>query len=977
MTVRRTTASQPRVIERWFPCAEVSTASGSGWGSSGAETRLMTWFAKRPLAQARAAVLCSLLPWPEDPNEQVRVQSVLREALGACQDPSWYECVDGKCSTVDCNRGGHMKQASRPHAYGIIDCARHDPTGGYDSARSDVLQLLKEAYPDRPAELLDPFSGRGLIPLEAARYSQQAYAIDYSPVATLASRLLVDWPFRDWSGEPELTFVSGMGQTRSFDAGDPLRLLRDVEAVQVEVQRRIENELDEFYPKNDDGTRPWGYLWAQVIPCDRCDREFPLYGSNELRRPASDGVDPGCSFEIRTSGDSWSTIISEGLTSQLVTMRAKGNKRGKLAWCPFADCGHAHELSEHKRLVSERFDNLALLVVADANGGKKTYRLPTSDEIWAAHLAKARLAELTVNCLPARPHERVPIGTDAVVAGLYGAQSFGDLSLDRQNLLHAIIAQSISDIGRHLRDALVSDEYVRALTGYAGATLVRKLRNSTRGAALYPKQNAVGDIFVSESSVGFNYDFFETGISSGPGTWSTKIGAPKFIGNQSLVGGRPGIVQRGSALALPFRDGTLDAVVTDPPYGMYIDYSDASDLFYVWLRRALAGIHPDFAITSNPKGVQEKNEEIITKRHYKNLRDHRTPEFYKQNISKAFAECRRAVHPDGVVTIVFGHGDPEAWRNLLEAISDAGLVLTGAWPANTEKGGQAGSANIQTTLTLACRAAPLYRPDGRVAEVDAEMRAIIAERVRDVWTPSGLSYVDQKMAAAGPALEVVGRYGRILDKVGKPVDLTRYLPLARQAVTEAHDLRFDALPLDTFDQKTRFALEWVRSFGRQVQAASEARWNRLAADMEEADVEGVLADVVKGVRLALSTEVRVKPSEGVSVFEAALAAAVAWRDGSLADAAAAIRTCGVEADDAHFWACLNALAKNLPETDADGSVWTAMVRNRDALAAGIMNAESAAAAVVDQERQVARVNAMNPALFETPNSLFDQESDVR
>jgi putative DNA methylase len=381
-------------------------------------------------------------------------------------------------------------------------------------------------------------------------------------------------------------------------------------------------------------------------------------------------------------------------------------------------------------------------------------------------------------------------------------------------------------------------------------------------------------------------------------------------------------------------------------------------------------------MTSNRNGVQEKAEEIIVKKDYTlGANEHRTPEFYRINIAKAFAECRRVVHEDGVVSIVFGHGDPDAWRALLDAISEAGLVLTGAWPANTEKGGSAGSANIQTTLTLACRPAPANRPDGRVAEVDAEMRRVIAERVRTVWNPSGLSYVDQKMAAAGPALEVVGQYARILDKRGQPVDLTRYLPLARQAVTEAHNLSFDSLPLDTFDQKTRFALEWVRSFGRRVQAASEARWQRLAADLEESDTAGVLAQVDKGVRLAFAKEAKVEPDDGLSLFEVALAAAAAWRDGTLADAAAAVRGCKVEPDDPHFWACLQALSQNLPETDKDGAVWTSMVRNRDALAAGVGNAEAVAQAVVDREKQEAKTAELNPKLFADPNSLFGQEGN--
>lgn len=984
MTHPPASAPRPRIIERWFPCAEVSAASGNGWGSSNSETLLMSWFAKRPLAQSRAAVLCSLLPWPEDPAEQERVQAIIREALGSCQDPDWYACRIDSCAEPDCSKKSHMSDRGprHPHAYGIGDCARIDPTSGYNAARTDVMGLFQDAYTDRPAEMLDPFSGRGLIPLEAARYGQQAHAIDYSPVATLASRVLIDWPFRDWSQEPELTYDPPGDQVAAYDPYDPLRLARDIATVQKEVQARLEDELDQFYPSDDKGAKPWGYLWAQVIPCDGCGREFPLYGSNLLHGPHPPRYPEGVSFELAFTGAAWAVQIVSGMTNQLPTMRARDGKRGKLAWCPRRDCAHAHELKEHKRLVQANYDRVEMLVVAELDGAAKIFRASDARDLQAALAAQERLASVTVNGFPGRPDEQPLKGTDRIGAVIYGAQDFGDLSVDRQNLLHATIAKSIGDIATELLSQGCSHAYASALAGYCGASLVRKLRRSGRASFLMSygdgRSTGASSSFTNESALGFNYDSFEVGLApSGPGTWGSATSLPSTFDLYLRTEGRPAKVQRGSALSIPARDGAFDAVVTDPPYEMMITYSDASDIFYVWLKRALAAINSDFSITANPRGTQEKDEEIIVHKHYGSVpNEHRTPAFYNMKIAEAFQECRRVVRPDGVVSIVFGHGDPEAWRSLLDAIAKAGLVLTGAWPANTEAGGHtAGGANIQTTLTLACRTAPEDRPDGRVAEVDAETRRVIADRVKNVWGPSGLSYVDQKMAAAGPALEVVGRYERILDKKGQPVDLTRYLPLARQAVTEAHDLRFDSLPLETFDEKTRFALEWARAYGRQVQASSEARWQRLAADLEDHETEGVLADVAKGVRLITSKEARVEPIHGMPLFEVALAAAVAWRDGTLADAATAIRTAGVDPQDQHFWACINALSKSLPETDQDGTVWTSMVRNRDALAAGVANAEAAVHAARAAEERLADYDSHNPALFEDPNSLFGREGN--
>jgi len=170
-----------RMIERWFPCAEVSEASYKGWGSGNSEATLFPWFAKRPLAQARAAVLTSVLPWPEEPEEHL-------------------------------------------------------------------------------------FSGRAMIPLEAARYGMTAHGIDYSPVAALAGQLLADYPMRDWSAEPPLPFGN------SQNPGP--RLLNDVEVMFEELGERFTFEMARFYPSVE-GQPTWGYLWAVALPCQECDRRFP------------------------------------------------------------------------------------------------------------------------------------------------------------------------------------------------------------------------------------------------------------------------------------------------------------------------------------------------------------------------------------------------------------------------------------------------------------------------------------------------------------------------------------------------------------------------------------------------------------------------------------------------------------------------------------------------------------------------------
>jgi adenine-specific DNA methylase len=804
----------------------------------------------------------------------------------------------------------------------------------------------------------------------------EAYAVDYSPVATLAARLLIDYPFRDWDSEPDLPFEGYI--RHPWASGWTPRLVHDIEFLHAYLQVAWASQMDSFYPDNDLGDKPWGYLWAATIPCDECGRWFPLFGTNALRKPSKG--DPGQSFELQCAADSWTSSVVAGLTEQPSTLRVRaGTKRNKLAWCLYPGCGHAHPIKTHQRISSANFGVDSILAVADLVNGKKVFRDPTELEKKAADGASDALANLRLSGgLMARPDEQIAPGNAHSVGGLlYGARTYGDLSNDRQNLSHAVLCLLIGDAALAMERAGCSTDYASTLAAYMTSILARKLRRSTRGARLEVMSgggNKVGDVFVDEAGVGYNYDYFETSVGEGPGTWTSVIRTTP-IARQCESKGRPATVRRGSALNLTFATNSVDAVVTDPPYGDMIEYADSSDFFYAWIKRAVSVTNPELAVTSNPLGTQEKDEELIVLRMASGLNDHRTEAFYEAKISEAFGEANRVVKNGGVVTIVFGHGDPDVWKILLTAIEKAGLVLTGAWPAQTEQGGSAGSSNIVTTLTLACRPAPADRPEGRVAEVDAEVRRLVAERVKTVWEPAGLAYTDQKMAAAGPAMEVVGRYSRVLDKKGRVVDITRYLPLARRAVTDTHDLRFDKLPLGTFDAKTQFSLEWVRSHGRDVHDASEARWQRLAADLEEADTAGVLKVVPKGLRLAYADEVNVEVVHGSPIFDVALAAAAAWQAGSLADSVAVFAASERDPDDQHLWACIHALGKNLPEGDRDGIAWTQMVRVRPNVVAA---SRSSTLAVEEQQRDVdeRRQAAVDrPQLFEDPNSLFGHEGD--
>lgn len=878
-----------RMIERWFPCAEVSAASSSGWGSGKSEKALFTWFAARPLAQAKAAVITSLLPWPDEPAEQRRLQELVRRSL-----------------------------ASR------------------DAAHVELEQELAKHYPDG-ARVLDPFSGRAIIPLEAARLGARAEGIDYSPVAAIAGRLLADYPLRTWRDEPRLP-IDGYSHNVLED-----RLLQDVAAVLDEVGNRYEAAMSAYYPK-ERGAQPWGYVWAQTMPCQECDRRFPLVGSLVLRHPAPKKDDPGQSFGLvvdRAEG-TFRAEVHEGPPRQKPTRvvpegKSKYDAAGKSAVCPF--CSHPHAKAVQTRLAGLGELRDALLLAADIDDVVgKTFRTPTLQEFQAAEAAVKGLAEQLpfAQDLQAVPNEAIPAANTWTVQPIvYGAKTYGDLCNSRQTLGFVQIARAISELSAEMLQAGISADYATALSGYAAAVMVRKFRRSTRGVSLMAHKAGTvqtTDLFRHEGSITFSYDYFEAGLGDGPGTWRSLCKDTLVVlRNQAARSpGRPAHIAWGTATALPFRDSTLDAVVTDPPYDSMIEYLDASDLFFVWLKRALSVVAPELRLVGNSNGVQDKTHEAIVRKSGGNgPGEHRNKAHYDRSIATAFREARRTVTDDGVVTIVFGHGDPDVWHRFLRSVASAGLVLTGSWPARTEANTSGGSANIITTLTMSCRPAPKGRSVGRAHLVEAEVRREVQSRI-PMWDAAGLAPADQLMASAGPAMEAVGRYEQVLDHLGDPVDASHYLVVARKAVIDATSVPIENLPFDTFDARTRFALSWIRLYRRAVAPKSEARWQALAADLTMEELKGVLSEGDKGVRFAPSSTWKGNVSPTSSVIDVAMAMAKAWVNG-LDDVARVLVTAGRDSDDAYLWGTLGYLSSLLPDGDPDAIAWTALVRSRSGI----------------------------------------------
>ena len=130
-------------------------------------------------------------------------------------------------------------------------------------------------------------------------------------------------------------------------------------------------------------------------------------------------------------------------------------------------------------------------------------------------------------------------------------------------------------------------------------------------------------------------------------------------------------------------DGSIDVVVMDPPYYDNVMYAELSDFFYVWLKRTAGHVFPelfrrqltdkDNEAVANPARFQgQKGAQAIAGRDY------------QERMASIFAECRRTLKHDGVMTLMFTHKATGAWDALTKGLMEAGFAITASWPIHTE-----------------------------------------------------------------------------------------------------------------------------------------------------------------------------------------------------------------------------------------------------------------------------------------------------
>ena len=226
----------------------------------------------------------------------------------------------------------------------------------------------------------------------------------------------------------------------------------------------------------------------------------------------------------------------------------------------------------------------------------------------------------------------------------------------------------------------------------------------------------------------------------------------------------PAEVINGDARDLPLDDASVDCVVFDPPYEENVCYAELSDFFYVWLKRTAGYVFPedftDYLTEKDQEAIASParfRNQAVKGKSAKNL----ALADYQEKMAEIFAECRRVIKDDGIMTVMFNHKSTAAWDALTVALINAEFAITRTWPVKTEAESSIhikDKAAARTTILLVCRPRaenPFPKP---WHEVEQLITQAVQEDIRDNLGQAGLRPIDLYLSAFGPALRVISEH---------------------------------------------------------------------------------------------------------------------------------------------------------------------------------------------------------------------------
>jgi adenine-specific DNA methylase len=646
-----TSAARPRLlIEDWLPAAAIGVECirERSTGQQPPDKRFHVWWARRPLAASRAAVLASVLP-ADFPRE------VFERLLGFGRSGNELVAIRQLMDTGVRVEGGF----GVPRAF----------KGGL--RENDVARAHAAATKvwGRLPTILDPMAGGGSIPLESARLGFPTLANEYNPVACSILEATVDYPFRFGARAAERARHWG----RVWE-------------------QRIAERLGRFFPKDPTGL-VHAYIFAHTVPCPSTGHMTPLVPDWHLLKPK--GGIPVVALPI----------VDKAQGTWTVEIRPIGTGPRDIKEPPRRTYAHGECESLFTR---EREPIPAKWIKAKAQAGEmgsalyavalKTpqglkFRPPAAADLEAIAAAEDQLRQVRKDWEARNliPTEQYPAVTTDPRPRTYGMPRWADMFSPRQLLglgvlveeLHALRPKIVAEEGEEIGEAIV----------HLLAFSIDKFTNYNNYLASWHVTHQVIRGIFDRHDFSFKPTFTEMApVSAGSGLdWAitNAIEAYEDIAELPRDGERVPIeITQGSATSLiQLADHSLDAVVVDPPYSNNVQYSELADFFYVWLKRMQGHRRPewfssllcDYELEAVKNGARFRIGRVTAKEANAAAQAH-----YERLMTESFFEAKRMLRPDGVLTVMFTHKKQEAWESLFNSLIEAGFTISATWPVKTE-----------------------------------------------------------------------------------------------------------------------------------------------------------------------------------------------------------------------------------------------------------------------------------------------------
>jgi len=819
--------SPRKLIEVALPLDAINVAAAKEKSiRHGHPSTLHLWWARRPLAAARAVIFAQFI---NDPGyQQGGGFKYGKNKMEAAEDRKrLFKIIEDLVLSENTTNEEVLERARaeiRRSWRQVCELNKDHPQAG---------ELFN---PDKLPALHDPFAGGGAIPLEAQRLGLEAYASDLNPVAVLINKAMIEIP-------PKFVGRAPVGPLPPSDERGPRLALPKVwrgatgfaedvrrygEWMRAEAQKRIghlyppiEITVEMARERSDLKTLVGqkltviAWIWARTVKSSNpafADVDVPLASTFILSNKDGKGayVQP-----IVKEGNYYFTVK----TGTPPPEAKNGTKltRGANFRCLMSDIAIESDYVKSEGRAG-RMGTTIMAVVVDGPRGR-LYVPPTKEMETTARSA-----------IPIwTPETPLPDDHRNFWTFSYGLTKFGDLFTPRQLVALTTFADLVEETRDRIRkDAITAgmendntclDAGGRGATSYAEAVsvllglAVSRSANTLNSLAIWSQSREQSVNLFSRQAIPMTWDFPEVNPFAGAagdfGVTTTSMA--RSIENVSAHRVEA-FVSQADAQTQTISTGKV--ISTDPPYYDNIGYADLSDFFYVWLRRALRPIFPALLATI----AVPKAEELVATP-YRHGSKEKAEVFFLDGMTKAMNSLAKQGHPAFPTTIYYAFKQSETdrhvgtsspgWESFLEAVYRSGLQLTGTWPMRTERptGVKVMTNSLASSVILVCRKRPADAATVSRREFLRELNATLPEALDEMTKGSGddrspIAPVDLSQAIIGPGMAVFSKYAAVLEADGTPMRVKTALQLINRFLAE-----------DDFDADTQFCLHWFEQHG--------------------------------------------------------------------------------------------------------------------------------------------------------------------